>query len=561
MDPADTAPVLALKNNEPKTVGELRKLLGFISYYRPYVQDFSRIAKPLYELLSADTTPTTMSTPASQPKKKKKPSPKLKGQLPSHQSIGWTDHHQVVLDRLFEVLTHPPVMSYPDYSKSFVLHCDASQEGLGAVLYQEQEEKLKVKLNVTGHRWDAELAGFNFTIKYRPGKRNADADVLSRMPLNLEQYIQQCSQEVDPKVIRCLTQALQVRQKEETPWLCPIIITNTTSIIDGTQKKVAQIPKGTIRTAQKEDSVIGPVWKFKNQDRFPSKQERQGGLLDLIILMKQWTKLYLDEDGILRRKTSSGYQLVLPKLYHQLVLKELHEDMGHLGVERTVNLIRERLFWPHMQRDAEHYINHQCTCLKDKRPNKPTRAPLNNIVTTYPFEMVSIDFLHLEACTGGYEYILVVIDHFTRFAQAYATKNKSAKTVADKIFSDFVLKFGFPTRIHHDMGKEFENKLFLALGKHCHIQNSHTTPYHPEGNGQCERFNRTLLSMLRTLSPDTKKDWKNSLAQVVHAYNCTKSEATGFSQFFLLFGRSTRLPIDGMFDTPVTEQYKNHLDR
>uniref|UniRef100_A0A8C5MCC1 Integrase catalytic domain-containing protein n=1 Tax=Leptobrachium leishanense TaxID=445787 RepID=A0A8C5MCC1_9ANUR len=174
--------------------------------------------------------------------------------------------------------------------------------------------------------------------------------------------------------------------------------------------------------------------------------------------------------------------------------------------------------------------------------------------------MVSIDFLHLKACTGGYEYILVVIDHFTRFAHAYATKKKSAKTVADKIFSDFVLKFGFPTRIHHDMGKEFENKLFLALGKHCHIQNSHTTPYHPEGNGQCERFNHTLLSILWTLSSDTKKDWKNSLAQVVHAYNCTKSEATGFSPFFLLFGRSPRLPIDSMFDTPVTEQYKNYSE-
>lgn len=96
-----------------------------------------------------------------------------------------------------------------------------------------------------------------------------------------------------------------------------------------------------------------------------------------------------------------------------------------------------------MQRDMEHYITKACSCLKRKRPNKQRRAPLQSIVTTYPFEMVSVDFLRLEKCRGGYEYILVVMDYFAGFAQAYPCTNKSAKTAAEKIFSDFVLKFGF----------------------------------------------------------------------------------------------------------------------
>ncbi|KAK3575427.1 hypothetical protein QTP86_026498 [Hemibagrus guttatus] len=517
MDPKEIAPVQALRDRKPKTVGELRQLLGFLSYYRTYIPNFSQTAKPVYELLSVERFPEKKGNSKSCIGKKEGGRGRKTAQLHASQPISWTEQHQNVLSQLLEFLLHPPILGYPDFEQPFILHCDASQDGLGAVLYQRQQGKLVVigygsrtltapeknyhwhsgkleflalkwaicerfreylyyapsfviytdnnpltyvlttaKLNATTHRWIAELADYNFTIKYRPGRIHQDADVLSRMPLDMERYMQACSQEASPRVISAVTDVLLLKLEEEEPWMCPITLATICSEADQEQDKrqMTKVTPEELKWAQDKDPVLGKVREYVIADSWPrsGRRDRSDGLT---VLYRQRGKLCLDEEGILCRQSAGRTQIVLPRKYLQLVFKELHEEMGNQGVERTLSLIRDR--------------------------------------------------------------------------------------------------HGFPTKLHHDQGKEFENKLFARMEELCDIQHSRTTPYHPAGNGQVERFNRTLLSMLRSLPSQAKADWKSSLNKVVHAYNCTRIEVTGYAPYYLLYGRHPRLPIDLMFSLKPRE--------
>ena len=267
-------------------------------------------------------------------------------------------------------------------------------------------------------------------------------------------------------------------------------------------------------------------------------------------MLHQFSKLAL-EDGMMVRKMKTRTQIVLPEEFHPLVYQELHTKMGHLGPERVEELSRQRFYWPYMKADIEHFIQHKCSCVASKQPPKPEIAPLVPVVASAPFELLCVDFLHLDRCQG-YEYVLLVTDYFTHFSQAYAARNNKSLTAAKLLFKEFIPQFGFPQRVHSDRGQEFCSELFQELHRLSGIRMSATTPYHPMGNGAVERLNRTLINMLRSIPEDQKKRWKEHLGSLMFAYNSTVHKSTGYSPFYLLFGRESRLPIDTIM--PVEPQ-------
>ena len=157
---------------------------------------------------------------------------------------------------------------------------------------------------------------------------------------------------------------------------------------------------------------------------------------------------------------------------------------------------------------------------------QPDTAPLHNIEVTHPLELVHLDYLQIEPSKGNTENVLIVTDHFTRYAQAYPSKSQTALATAKLLWNNFVIHYGFPDKIISDQGRNFQSELLANLFEVAGVQKLRTTPYHPQTNGQCERFNSTHLNMLGTLTPEQKKDWKTYVPAMVHAYNCTRNTAT-----------------------------------
>lgn len=251
-------------------------------------------------------------------------------QLLSNTPVQWTPEHSAVVSRLVDMLTHPPILAYPDFNLPFVLNTDASNEGLGAVLYQQQGGNYlcyaptftvytdnnpltyvlsRAKLNAVGHRWVGELADFHFTIKYRPGRANADADTLSRYPVQLQNHFGEYTEALPPKVISTIWQGSKAMVEKDVPWMGALHLSCGGD--DSPSVTVSIITPEDVRAAQREDETINKVTTLKRRGWNPNDKDKRQMSPETRRLVHEWNKFRLDK-GILYRQTGKWKQLVLP---------------------------------------------------------------------------------------------------------------------------------------------------------------------------------------------------------------------------------------------------------
>nr|XP_006815574.1 PREDICTED: gypsy retrotransposon integrase-like protein 1-like [Saccoglossus kowalevskii] len=242
-------------------------------------------------------------------------------------------------------------------------------------------------------------------------------------------------------------------------------------------------------------------------------------------------------------------------------MEALHDDVGHLGQDRSLDLMRSRFYWPGMTEMVVEWIKscERCTCRKMTAEGRAP-VPLVSIKSTRLLELVCMDYLSIEPSKRGCRDVLVITDHFTKYAIAVSTRNQIAKVTADALMEQFVRHIGFPERLHSDQGRNFESAVIRHLCDAMGVVKCRSTPYHALGCGITERFNQMLLGMLETLSNSDKQNWKQHVSAVTHAYNCTKHDVTGYTPYFLTHGHHPRLPVDIYLGLVTEDEQTEDMD-
>ena len=511
----------------PSNISDLRRFLGMALYYRRFIEEFAEIAQPLHALTEKD------------------------------RPFQWCPTCEEAFQRLLRCLSSTPILGYPDFHQQFVVETDASNVGVGAVLRQGQTvieyasrtlnkaernysatekeclgvvwalQKFAMYLEgshfkvITDHkpltyllslkeprgklaRWRVELDTFDFEIAHRPGKLMTVPDALSRAPVVGAVNI---SGLWSPYELVCL---------------------------------------------QQQDDAVGVLYNWV-KSRYKLKDIKQRTVHQAI---QEHGRNFVLKDGILvlnSRKTDNVVpRAVIPANTADSVLEALHDQSGHFGFMKTLAKVKSSFYWFGLRKDVRAWCNSCEVCLKRKNPTVPDHPPIGNLpVPGGPCRWWHMDVVGpLVKSKAGNRYLLVLTDPFSKWPEAFAMPDQTAKTTADKIYQGIVCRYGVPEGLHADQGRNFEAQLMKELCQRLGIKRTRSSPFNPQGNGQAERTNRTLAERLAMdLEALDQSDWDEKLSSALAAIRTAPNSTTGESPYVLLFGSEARTIADVLYPT------------
>ena len=541
----------------PTNVRAIREFLGIAGYYRRFIPNFAKVAQPLYHLIKKDV------------------------------QYMWSSACQEAFTRLKELLTSPPVLAYPNFDRRFVLHTDASSHGLGAVLEQEQDDGLfhpiayasrtlskhEKRYGITdmealgvvwaakhfrayllGHdctvftdhaplkamlrakhqtgklaRWAAVISELNLNIQYRPGRKNSNADALSRSPL--EVGVDDLESEADHSVLQVAA--------------------------DGSP--VTNVPRETdeISKLQSRDDELRLVRQYLKDGTLPSDEKR----VRKIILQKD--QFVLLEDVLYHIDSSPQHRLQIAVPYemrHQL-MEENHSGQfgGHFAGKGLYKMLAQHYWWEGMYRDVHLHCRGCLPCAAYRGSGPKARPLLKPIPVGGPFQRVGVDILEMPQTAQGNRYIVVFADYLTKWVEAYPTADQTSETIARLLIDHIVCRHGVPAELLSDRGANLLSSLLVDLCRLLGMKKVNTTASHPQTDGLVENVNRTIRAMIAKHAHKFGNDWDKYLQQLLFAYRIKPHDSSGESPFFLLYGRDARCPTETALSQPLSP-YKVDID-